>query len=400
MKKNYFTCMIFFLLFLFRGYAENSTQRQLTLEVGGETIVKIQDLKGISNPGDIVEDVVLTDGNSFKIRGLAWGDTQLTAWDMAGNQWVYSIHVEMPKYVRELQGYLEEIEGVNVNFLGKNIIVEGQLLRKSDDSKLQGILANFGQVKNMVNTSVPEMGKLLMEAVKSELYNMELKYSLLGEGLMYEGYSFNGEAKEQAKTVSTFYFSSIYPAVDVKTPNVSLELFLIHFKPDPASAGQTPFKIYTDALQKEKTRNLSSYTFFDSKSVEQAVDKINKAGTTHVLTQTFLKTSSHKAVLWEDKAGSQRFFIQMLPKVIEPGWIDIRFSFGLDESGKNLFMQTDRLVLKNKQPASILGLWQRICNAVQDKALLFNIPLFQALKDNAENAELLLLISPSWNLKD
>ena len=396
--KKYVALGILLVVFFLKAETSNST-KSMTIEVGGETLIRVQDLKGISNPGDIVEDVVLSDGNSFKVRGMAWGDTQITAWDLSGNQYTFNIHVDMPKFVRELQGFLEEIEGVNVNFLGKNIIVEGQLLRKTDESKLQGILTNFSQVKNMVNMAIPDMTKLLTEAVKAELYNMDLKFSFLGEGLMYEGIAYFNEAKDKAKSVGAFYFGSVYPAVDVKAPDLNLDMYLLDYKPR-GSESSGPFAVFMNALKNKEYKGFVPFTFFDSKSIEQALDKINAAGLSNITSKACLKGQSSGKILWEDSGGGLKLVIEILPRVIEPGWMDLRFTVNVREGTANIFTKTERLILKNSQPVAVTGLVQLLKAEVPQSSRLAGIPSIAPFFGQDSGSELILVFSPYWKLKD
>lgn len=397
MKKIKIISIILNIFFVTLLFSENEVSKKINLDVGGETIIKIKDLKGISNAGDIVEDVVLTDGNSFLLRGLTWGETQITAWDMAGNHYVYLIHVDMPKFVKELQTFIEEIEGINVNFLGKNIIVEGQLLRKSDESKLKSILANFPQVKNMVNMTVPDANQIITDALKSELYNIDLKFTFLGEGLMYEGVALTPENKEAAKKIGSFYFNSVYPAIDVKIPDVFVDIYILNFQMSE-NVSNSKFGNFINASKNFDYKNFVSYTFFDSKSVDQAMEKINTAGRTSIISKSNIKSQSNNKIIWTDQTTSAKFFIEIQPKVFEMNWIDLRVNVGIDQDNKNVFNQTLRLVLKNKQPSAILGLMELLKAANVDQRV---IQSFQTLSlFNNDNSKPIIIIASSWNLKE
>lgn len=401
MKKNIAFLSLMFLIAVFNCYGANVT-KNISLEVGGEAIVTIPNLKGISNAGDMVEEVVLSDGESIKLRGLAWGETQITAWDSLGNQWLYMIEVKKPKFVSELQNFLQEIEGVDVNFLGKNIIVEGQIFKSNDLTKLKGILENFPQVKNMVNQTIPKNSDVLIESIKAELYKYNLKYSFLGEGLMYEGQVYNEEDANFAKTLGKIYFDSSYPAIEVMNPELEINVSFIEFTPFDNS--QKEFSSFLKTFENQgANKELINYVFYDSSSADQCLEKLNECGQVRPVNNLSMKCKSASKYLWESKANdTTRFYIEFIPKISSSKWVDCRVNFVLEKNKQNLCWQTQRIIARNGQGSLTVGLLNAFINTINanEKAILSAIPILSPFMDSSKsNSRLLILITPKWSIK-
>jgi hypothetical protein len=402
----------------------SDVKKSLSLEVGEEKIIQVPNLKGISNAGDIVQDVLLKDGESFILRGISWGDTQVTAWDTEGTRLIYSVHVELPAYVKELQSFLANIEGTSVNFLGKNIIVEGQLLRATDSARLTGILNAYPQVKNLVNQEIPKAEDLLMEATKTELYDRNLKSSPLGGGgLMLEGMSFSEKAKRHAESIVTFYFDGAYPALTVNPPEVTMLLDWVEFQNESDSEssknsskvsftgrfgsaeqtplGASPFARFVQALHQEDFTRFVPYTFFGTKTQDQTLEKILQAGTqVRVLSEQKMKDKSGHKMHWQEQGENSVFNVEIEPIVVDNTWIDCRVHVTLSRAGQKLFWKTQRLVLKHGQGVALFGLKELLqdsLNQESENSLKGFVSLSSTLEK--KDAHLLLVLTPLWTIR-
>lgn len=399
--KRTLVFLIFCIAFIPAIFSIEVTKKKINLEVSGEVIINVPNLNGISNAGDIVEDTILNDGESVMLRGASWGETQVTAWDKIGNRFIYEIEVAMPKFVKELQNYIQDIEGVNVNFLGRNIIVEGQLLTENDVPKLTGILNNFPEVKNMVNMKPVDKNSILIEAIKSELFNQNFKFSFLGEGLMYEGRVFSEEEGNNAKAVSQIYFDAVYPAFTIKPPEVEFNIHFLDFNFSDNKKNMDLFGSYLSTLKQKDLKNLSHFTFYNSKFHNQSLEKIMKAGTARPLKEDKALCLSLNKTLWKSDPKSKTIFsLEFLPIVFNPDWVDLNVNFSIESEGKNLIWQTARVVLKKGQGTAIIGMSELINKMIPDdkKQSLNEINVLSPFING--NNSLIILITPNWTLRE
>ncbi len=379
---------------------ESKITKHVTIGVGEETIIKIPGLTRISNSGDIVEDIILNDGESIMIRGLAWGDTVITGWNEQGSTFTYKIYVEMPKYVKELKQFLHEIEGVKVTFLGKNIIVEGQLLRKSDIPKLKGILNNFPEVKNMVDIKVPQPENVLIDAMKGELYNYNLKFDFAGEGVMFEGNVFSNEALVLAENVGNFYFASTYPAIQVQHPEVTFAISLYQVNTEEK---ESPFASYLS--KQTKSNDLTEvvlYPLFKSKNSNQAENSFKKFKGVKLISKHSKKTPSETNLTQViNKDEKTQLLITIMPKVISDKWLDTDIEIIIKNADKEIFKTSKRTIMRRGQGIAISGIMKLIHTQVSETelALLKNIDVLSKCLKNPEQ-ELALLVTPAFQIRN
>lgn len=394
--KHFIKLIILMTVLNMSVFAADTIQKQLKLEVGGETIVTIPELNGISNAGDIVEDIILNDGESVMLRGKNWGDTQLTVWDKNGKRWIYDIQVAMPKFVRELQSFLEEIEGVDVNFLGRNIIVEGQLLRKSDAPKLDGIMNNFPEVKNMVTKTIPSETDILIEAVKAELYNSNIKCNFLGDGLMFEGQVYSQKELEKAKSTAKKYFNSSYPALEQLKPLIKLKCDFLSLFPKKEGAQGKSLELKNFVSTSLKSKKIRTYTFINSNNHDQNLETVvNIPGATPI-EQKIIEVKSEDTTTYSSENEGMKFTLEFKPRVFSPKWSDLRINVLFEVNGQKVFWKTQRAVLKNNQGIAISGIIEAL--AAHDSTLVEKAklnPLFASVAGNSEKS-MLILITPEW----
>ncbi|MBN2144319.1 MAG: hypothetical protein JW774_06840 [Candidatus Aureabacteria bacterium] len=399
MKKFFLLLLAGWISASFPVFGGNVKKENVSLGSNEEKIITITNLKGISNAGDIVETVLLKDGDSVMFRGIHWGDTQVTAWDESGNQWIYYIHVEVPKFIKELQGFLEDIEGVNVNFLGKDAVVEGQLLRKSDINRLNQILANYPQVKNMVSLNVVKSDELLLDAVKAEIYDPNVRCNFLGSGLMMEGTVLSPQLKSANESAAKFYFPSIYPALNIALPDFSFSLEWIGMKIPDSQTTDSSFSAFIQGVKKQNMKKLIPYTFFTVKNHEQMLTLISESGQSRILSQSKLNVQSGNKNAWEEKnPNGFNFTAELQPTIMDDNRVDCRITLTLTSAGTNLVWQTCRLVFNKGQSIAITGLRQMLESSLGDKKeILKNSAVLSAI--SSSNEEIILILTPEWSAR-
>jgi len=401
MKKQIIQILsIIFILTSLISAKENEIIKHVTIGVGEETVIKIPDLTRISNSGDIVEDIILNDGESIMLRGLAWGDTVVTGWNDQGTTFVYKIYVEMPKYVKELKQFLHEIEGVKVTFLGKNIIVEGQLLRKSDIPKLKGILNNFPEVKNMVDIKVPKPEEVLIDAMKGELYNYNLKFDFAGEGVMFEGNVFSNEALTFAEDTGNFYFDSTYPAIKVLHPEVTFAISLYQINTKEKGS---PFATYlSKQINNEDLTEAILYPLFKSKNSNQANSSFKKHKGVKFISKHSKKIASETNLIQViSKNNETELLITIMPKVISDKWLDTNLDIIIKNKGKEIFKTSKRTIMRKGQGIAVSGIMKLIQTQVNETelGLIKNIDILSKCLNFPEQ-ELAFLVTPTFQIRN
>lgn len=395
--KSFLIILLLGGLYFIPAAMADEVKKEFTIAAGEEKIVKIPKLKGLSNGGDIIEDIILQDGESVMFRAISWGQTQITAWDNLGKQYIFQINVEVPKYVQELQTFLQSIEGVKLSFLGRNIIVEGQILRQSDIAKLKGILATFPQVKNMVNMEVPTTDAVLLEALKMELGNQNIKTSPLGgEGLIIEGQVLSDAEKSQTEALISFYFKSVYPTVNIAPVELKVSTSLAGVRKDALGSKHSPFATYLGSTKLNSSYHVVPYTFFDSFTHQDIINTLTAESGVTVLESTEAGLGNQETA--ESSLAlnqTHRLSTQIKTRVLDRNWADIEISLSLQEGTTTLATRKERVILKNGRGLVLLGLDEWISNAQTTNSNNISVSTLGSLPE----CHAMLVITPAWNLK-
>ena len=357
---------------VFAGTVKTETVK---MEMGEEKIFKVGNIKGVSNAGDIVEDIELEDGHSVMLRGKSWGETQVIVWDEQGNQSVFKITVNIPDYVKELEGYLDEIEGVEVKLLGKNIVATGQLMRANDEQKLKGILENFPQVKNMVKTNLLDKKEVLLSAVKAEINNPDIKFSLVGNGLMMEGDIYSEDEKRRIENIAAFYFKEIYPVLKIKKIKAAVNISI--FAVDKASLeGQDASDIckFLLAASKDLSTQMPVYNLIsESDHAAIARDITDQTRAASVFEKEYVIDDKGKEVIrFSDDKGERRFFIEISPTVAQKSSVSVAMNFSVEDGATNMFWRNGTFAVAGGQNIIIADIAQALRTSC-DKAAIEKI---------------------------
>jgi hypothetical protein len=83
--------------------------------------------------------------------------------------------------------------------------------------------------------------------------------------------------------------------------------------------------------------------------------------------------------------------------------MDCRVNLGIEKDGKNLFWQTQRIVLNRGQGAALLGLVDHLRRSVPEgqKAALEGLTVLSDFFPEAKSgAECIVLLTPNWKIKE
>jgi hypothetical protein len=158
------------------------------------------------------------------------------------------------------------------------------------------------------------------------------------------------------------------------------------------------------ASRSEKYENrILPFTFFDTRTHDQAVEKVMSSGRARPLSKAVLECQSGEKISWQDPGGGARFFVECQPRVFNPYWMDCRVNLGIEKDGKNLFWQTQRIVLNRGQGAALLGLVDHLRRSVPEgqKAALEGLTVLSDFFPEAKSgAECIVLLTPNWKIKE
>ncbi|PIU51220.1 hypothetical protein COS91_05635 [Candidatus Desantisbacteria bacterium CG07_land_8_20_14_0_80_39_15] len=154
--------MIFFSCPGFSGEA-------IELVVGQQRVIEVDFPQRIAIGNGAIADVFLTSNKKqVLVTAKGVGVTDLIIWDKGGNKGIRRIIVweKDPKSIaQELEQLLREIEGIKVNVVGPNIVLEGELFKQVDLQRFNNVIKSYPDVINLVRIN-PRLKQMIEIDVK------------------------------------------------------------------------------------------------------------------------------------------------------------------------------------------------------------------------------------------
>lgn len=154
--------LVFLFLLLFPPYIY-SAERFYNLVVGQSKVISSLGVKSVAVGDSTVVDVkVLPGGNEIMLTGLNPGTTNVILMHQDGRKTEFTIRVlaSDPEAIADaIRRALEGVEGVSVRVAGSNVILEGEILKKSDQELVDEVLKNFPGVISLIKKKrlLPEL---------------------------------------------------------------------------------------------------------------------------------------------------------------------------------------------------------------------------------------------------
>lgn len=163
-RKLLFIVFLFLTFFSVKVFAGS----QLSLAVGQTKRIKIPNLKKIAVGNSKIADVKLVGTDSVLIFGKSPGLTTLSFRSNSGNR---QITVKVLSYNQdivytEVSALLGDIEGIEIKKVGDRIFIEGEIIKKDDNEKVDKILQLYPQVLSFVKFTQISLEKMIKIDVK------------------------------------------------------------------------------------------------------------------------------------------------------------------------------------------------------------------------------------------
>ncbi len=159
--------------------------------------------------------VVQSGDSEMIINAIAQGGSNLIIWGEADERREILINVLSPDLVlqaEELRGILSEIEGVQVNIVGKRIVVEGQLFKSKDHAKINQLLAGMPDVVNLTQMS-PFMKKIMAAEIERSIGREGILVKVAKNAFLLEGVVPNDEEGQRAEKIALAYSPNVVNAL-------------------------------------------------------------------------------------------------------------------------------------------------------------------------------------------
>ncbi len=207
--------VLIYMLLLVGGVA--SSKEEFILSVGQQQLIsQSQKIHRIAlGNAAIVALKSLKKGKELLITGKSPGTTDLIIWYGRGKK-VFSLHVlakDSALLLPTVKQFLAELEGVQVRQMGKDLLIEGKLLRPNDRHTIHRLSKNHPRIKDMTEMH-PKAMQITMNYVKRRLAEegySALNVSLGGDKMFIVGSVHSETDRKRASEIA----KKIYPDVEL-----------------------------------------------------------------------------------------------------------------------------------------------------------------------------------------
>lgn len=165
-----------------------SPNKSTRLEVGG-AVTKIV----VSNP-DVADARPSEDGKSVLVTAQQTGSSEIRIIRAKGEDIVYNLVVrdDVSGLSAEIQSLLADVEGLTVKVVGDKIVLDGNLIVKSDYDRVSRIAEAYAaHILNLTRLDRTEMNKYVAEAIERDIALKTVTVKVDGDTATVEGLVFD-----------------------------------------------------------------------------------------------------------------------------------------------------------------------------------------------------------------
>lgn len=219
--------------------------------MAGKSVVYAVDFKvaKVATGDPEVFGVVQTGDNEMLINAKKEGASNLLIWGEGDQRVELFINVLTPDLMlqaEELRDMLSDIEGVDVQIVGKRVVVQGQLFRSKDYAKINQLLESMPEVVNLVQMS-PYMKKILAAEIERAIGRANIFVRVAKDAFLLEGVVPNEEESARAEKVALAYSPAV---VNALVSTKSQERPKPYDKPKLVEVDLTVMEIEREALKR------------------------------------------------------------------------------------------------------------------------------------------------------
>ncbi|MFN7727828.1 MAG: BON domain-containing protein [Bdellovibrio sp.] len=193
-------------------------RRFITLTMGVEHDEKLPPVpKSISFKGDfrrVTAASFAKEINSIRFKPTREGVGTLTVHDARGLA-VAEYRIEVRKsrldtIMREMQGLLGDIEGLQIKVVNNKVIIDGQILLPRDMNRIYNVVSQYGdQATSMVSIS-PMAQKKIAEFIARDINNPEIEVRAVNDKFILQGTANSEDEAKRAEVIAKLYVPPIF----------------------------------------------------------------------------------------------------------------------------------------------------------------------------------------------
>lgn len=111
--------------------------------------------------------------------------------------------------VRELQGLLGDIEGINFRVVNNKVVVDGQILLPRDMNRIYNVVSQFGDQASSLVTLSPLAQKKIAEFIARDINNPEIEVRAVNDKFILQGVANSDDERSKAEIIAKTYVPAL-----------------------------------------------------------------------------------------------------------------------------------------------------------------------------------------------
>ncbi len=188
----------------------------------------------VANPA-IIDAKPAMDGQSVLVSGLSEGSSELRIQRLQGAELVTNVVVrsDVTQMLGQIKQLLSDVEGVNISVVGNKIVLQGNILTKSDYDKVAKVVGAYSSViLNMSTFDVSGMNKYVEQAILQDIGISTITAHVVGDTVILEGTVYSQADLKRAEEVARLRMPNVKNLITVQDVMIETDVQFVQISGD------------------------------------------------------------------------------------------------------------------------------------------------------------------------
>jgi len=188
----------------------------------------------VANPA-VIDAKPALDGQSVLVSGLAEGNSELRIERLQGLELVTNVVVrsDLNQMLDQVKELLSDVEGLDVKILGNKIILKGKIITKSDNDKVNKVLAAYsGVILNMATFDTSATAHAYEQAILQEIGLDTITARVMNDTVILEGIVYSAADLKRAEEIAKLKMPNVKNMLTVQDVMIETDVQFVQLSGD------------------------------------------------------------------------------------------------------------------------------------------------------------------------
>jgi len=184
----------------------------------------------IANPA-IIDAKPAMDGQSVLVSGLAEGNSELRIERLQGAELVTNVVVrsDVAQMLDQIKQLLSDVEGLNITVVGNKIVLQGNIITKSDYDKVTKVVGAYSSIiLNMSTFDVSGMNKYVEQAILQDIGISTVTAHVVADTVILEGVVYSQADMKRAEEMASLRIPKVQNLITLQDVMIETDVQFIN----------------------------------------------------------------------------------------------------------------------------------------------------------------------------